>query len=174
MIIQCPACRKKYKYDERRFDGASVKKIRCPGCETVFEVKDPSARVDDTTTAVRSREMMAKVREQVAVELLNRKRISLAFISGPLAGQVVQLTQPVTVIGRSQGDILLDDPECSRRHAEIAITADGIYLRDLKSTNGTFMEGIRVQEVKLQSQDEFSIGACTMMLIVRDAEGPEA
>jgi pSer/pThr/pTyr-binding forkhead associated (FHA) protein len=42
------------------------------------------------------------------------------------------------VIGR-QGDIVLDDPSVSRKHASISVSKNGIYLQDLNSTNGTFL-----------------------------------
>jgi hypothetical protein len=42
------------------------------------------------------------------------------------------------VIGR-QGDIVLDHPSVSRKHASIYVSKSGIYLQDLNSTNGTFL-----------------------------------
>jgi len=44
------------------------------------------------------------------------------------------------IIGRN-GDIRIDDPAVSRGHAEISFTEGNIYLRDLKSTNGTYLAG---------------------------------
>ena len=44
------------------------------------------------------------------------------------------------IIGRN-GDIRIDDPAVSRGHAEIRFTEGNIYLRDLKSTNGTYLAG---------------------------------
>jgi len=38
------------------------------------------------------------------------------------------------------------------------------------STNGTFMDGIRINEMKLNDKDEFSIGSVNIMLIIRDRE----
>lgn len=170
MIIQCPQCRKKYKYDKSRFNGEEKKKIKCPHCQTVFEIKNPDfkRKKASATTAVHRTEAVQDVMAKVARELLKQKRISMAFLSGELAGQVYEIRQPSVVIGRSDCDVVLDDPECSRRHAELTVRANGIYLKDLDSTNGTFMEGIRITEVKLKDKDEFTIGSVNIMLIIRD------
>lgn len=42
MIIQCTSCQARYHYDESRFGGASVKKIKCTKCTTVFEIRSPA------------------------------------------------------------------------------------------------------------------------------------
>ncbi|NOZ12923.1 MAG: FHA domain-containing protein [Acidobacteria bacterium] len=172
MIIQCPGCRKKYKYDEARFKGEETKKIKCPHCGTVFEITNPKNRKKkpDATTAVHSTKSIGDIQKEVAKELLRRKRISIAFLSGKLAGQVFEIRESPVTIGRSDCDIELDDPECSRKHAELSIQANGVYLKDLESTNGTFMDGIRITEVKLKDKDEFRIGSISMMLIIRDRE----
>ncbi len=172
MIIQCPGCRKKYKYDSARFHGEEKRKIKCPHCGTVFEVRNPklSRKKVETETAVRSTKVAGNLAKKVAEELLRRKRISLAFLSGELTGQVFEIRQQSVTIGRAGCDIELDDPECSRRHAELSIRADGVYLKDLGSTNGTFIEGLRINEIKLNDKDEFSIGNVNIMLIIRDRE----
>ncbi len=172
MIIQCPGCRKKYKYDEARFKGEKAKKIKCPHCGTVFEIVNPESKKKkpDATTAIHSTKSIGDIQEEVAKELLQRKRISLAFLSGELAGQVYEIRESSVIIGRSNCDIELDDPECSRKHAELTIQANGVHLKDLESTNGTFMDGIRITEVNLKDKDEFRIGSINMMLIIRDRE----
>jgi len=170
MIIQCPGCRKKYRYEKERFHGESLKKIKCPHCDTVFEIKNPDFKEKkaDATTAIHSDEVVHDALEKVALELLKQKRISMAFLSGEMAGQVYEIRQPLVILGRSDCTVVLDDPECSRQHAEVSVRANGVYLRDLGSTNGTFMDGIRISEVKLKDKDEFSIGSTNIMLIVRD------
>ncbi|RLE16800.1 MAG: hypothetical protein DRJ08_04920 [Acidobacteria bacterium] len=170
MIIQCPSCKKKYKYGKERFQGEEKKKIKCPHCGTVFEIKNPelNRKKAESTTAVHSTETVGNVMEKVARELLRQKRISMAFLSGELAGQVYEIRHSPVIIGRSECDVVLDDPECSRKHAELTVKANGVYLKDLNSTNGTFMDGIRINEVKLNDKDEFAIGSVTIMLIIRD------
>lgn len=42
MIITCPECDTKYRYDERRFDGEAVKKVKCTSCGFTFEAANPT------------------------------------------------------------------------------------------------------------------------------------
>ena len=41
MIITCPECDTKYRYDEARFGGAEVKQVKCTSCHHSFEVRNP-------------------------------------------------------------------------------------------------------------------------------------
>jgi hypothetical protein len=73
----------------------------------------------------------------------------------------------ITVLGRDDGaDIVLDDPGVSRRHCEVRITADGPHLvstiRDLGSTNGTFVSGERIRTRHLQDGDRVTLGRTTL------------
>jgi hypothetical protein len=64
------------------------------------------------------------------------------------------------VIGRSRGcDLCLRSPDASRRHAELVPTASGWLLRDLDSTNGTFVNGERAGERVLRPGDRIEIGS---------------
>lgn len=63
------------------------------------------------------------------------------------------------VLGRSRTcDLTLQSPDASRRHAEIVAVADGHVIRDLGSTNGTFVNGERIQERPLHTGDRIEIG----------------
>ena len=73
------------------------------------------------------------------------------------------LVGALTVIGRDAlADIVLDDPGISRRHSEVRVTNDGPHLvtsiRDLGSTNGTFVNGERITSVRLQDGDRLTVG----------------
>ncbi len=64
------------------------------------------------------------------------------------------------VIGRSPDvEVVLNDPNVSRQHAEVWRTADGVAVRDLQSTNGTFVNGHRISAVSLSPRDDVTIGA---------------
>ncbi|HHU10638.1 MAG TPA: DUF3662 domain-containing protein [Intrasporangiaceae bacterium] len=73
----------------------------------------------------------------------------------------------INVIGREDdSDIIFDDPGISRRHSEIRVTTDGPRLRatvrDLGSTNGTFVNGERVSSQRLEDGDRITIGRTTV------------
>jgi len=74
----------------------------------------------------------------------------------------------ITVLGRDNtADVILDDPGISRRHTEIRVTSDGPHLvasiRDLGSTNGTFVNGERITSQRLTEGDRVSVGRTTLI-----------
>ena len=83
----------------------------------------------------------------------------LEFIHGPLAGQVMQLTEEVTTLGSVAGNtVVLADPAVSRKHAGIR-HVDGKYeLADLGSTNGIYVNGHKVPTRTLESGDVVRVG----------------
>ena len=73
------------------------------------------------------------------------------------------------VIGRSRTcDLTLASPDASRRHAEIVTLASGYLVRDLGSTNGTWVNGERIEERPLRSGDRIEIGGDLMTFCVVD------
>jgi hypothetical protein len=75
-----------------------------------------------------------------------------------------QLTEPVTVIGRSRRcDIVLTDPNVSRQHAEVRRQDDGFMLMDLGSTNGTRVNRRDVKQVVLQHGDRIELGTTELL-----------
>ena len=67
------------------------------------------------------------------------------------------------IVGRSRTcGLALPGADASRRHAEILGTGKGFRLRDLGSTNGTFVNGERVEEVELRPGDRIQIGGGTI------------
>ena len=78
-------------------------------------------------------------------------------------GHAYPLLGAVTVVGRGDdADVVIDDPGVSRRHVEIRVTTDGphliAHLRDLGSTNGTFIDGSRVTGAELRDGNSITLG----------------
>jgi len=89
------------------------------------------------------------------------RRAQLTVISGPNTGRAHLLHEGETLLGRGkEAHIALDDAGTSRLHARVILTEDGRYLlEDMKSRNGTFANGARVEGVKeLASGDRIHIG----------------
>jgi len=85
----------------------------------------------------------------------------LRGISGPASGLQVELdTRLVTSVGRNANCTFpfVSDRFLSGRHFEIAVSGEQLFLRDLGSSNGTFVNGIRVQEHQLQTGECFTAG----------------
>ncbi len=87
-------------------------------------------------------------------------------ISGPLAGQMFKLDEPCIELGRSAtAQIRLDDDGVSRNHARVvAQDHDGaLVIEDAGSTNGTFVNGSKVQSKVLVDGDRIQIGATSLL-----------
>jgi hypothetical protein len=65
---------------------------------------------------------------------------------------------PISIGRRPECNIVLADPNVSRTHAEIRAQGDGFLLTDLGSTNGTKINGVRVEQRLLADGDELTFG----------------
>jgi diguanylate cyclase (GGDEF)-like protein len=94
----------------------------------------------------------------------DRDRAYLIVLAGASVGEMYKIAKEKTVIGRgNQADIHVVDDGISRRHAEIVHDKDGIYVRDLGSTNGTFCNGERVSDHQLKDGDKIQVGSTTIL-----------
>jgi two-component system cell cycle response regulator len=92
------------------------------------------------------------------------KRPYLVIIGGAHLGQIHKLGRTPAIIGRSQdADIMIADDGISREHIEIMGEHARVTVRDLGSTNGTFHNGHKVDEVELVDGDKISIGSTTIL-----------
>jgi pSer/pThr/pTyr-binding forkhead associated (FHA) protein len=83
-------------------------------------------------------------------------------------GDHYPLLAAITILGRDNtADIILDDPGISRQHTEIRVTSDGPHLvtniRDLGSTNGTFVNGERITSQRLADGDRVNVGRTVLI-----------
>ncbi len=89
----------------------------------------------------------------------------LRALDGPMQGQIIHLPQGELVAGRECPDLNLSfDTSASRRHAVFVTSPSAVLVRDLGSTNGTIVNGARVQEMTLRPGDTVKIGQTTFRL----------
>ena len=75
-------------------------------------------------------------------------------------GRTHELTKPRVVLGRSREcDIRVSDVNVSRRHSEVRNQGDDYWIADLGSTNGTTVNGKRVERARLQDGDRITLGS---------------
>ncbi|MDR2850008.1 MAG: FHA domain-containing protein [Verrucomicrobiota bacterium] len=90
---------------------------------------------------------------------------SLSILDGALKGQRFTLEQPVTRIGRREGnDWVLPDNSISGSHCEVEKTSSGFVIRDLGSTNGTKVNGDPTKEKALFRNDIILLGEVPAMI----------
>jgi len=96
---------------------------------------------------------------------------SLFVIRGRDQGTRFQLEDSIHTVGRTQGSsIRLHDTEVSREHAELVRKGEGYLLRDLGSSNGTFVNGQPATERELVSGDQVQFGR-SLVLFTGVVEG---
>src|SRR4029079_7573905 len=84
----------------------------------------------------------------------------------------VQLTKDRTTLGRRPyNDIVIDNLAVSGEHAVLQMTGSEVYLEDLNSTNGTYVNGKAVKKQLLQNSDTVEIGKYKIKYI-NEAAGP--
>ena len=89
----------------------------------------------------------------------------LVVRSGDLTGARFTLSKPITRIGRCpDSDILFDDITVSRSHAEVFISEGGLFVRDLGSLNGTYVNRVIIEKASLVHGDELQVGKFHMIL----------
>jgi two-component system cell cycle response regulator len=90
----------------------------------------------------------------------------LVMIVGSEIGKRIPLEQPNLVLGRSSSaNVHLDIDNVSRNHATIERTKHGWVLKDLDSTNGTFVNDLVVRERMLRDGDQIRIGRATLKFL---------
>lgn len=100
-------------------------------------------------------------------------QVNLRVLAGPYKDRIFNFTQPDTfLIGRTDDShlCLTQDKFFSRHHCLLEITPPHCFLRDLGSTNGTFVNGKRVAEANLKSGDQIQGGETVLLVEVTATE----
>lgn len=83
----------------------------------------------------------------------------LLVLNGPLAGQSYELKVDKTTVGRLEDNTFqIADPSVSSHHCEIHLQADGLLIKDLNSTNGSFINGEKITEAVLKPGQTLRLG----------------
>ena len=78
------------------------------------------------------------------------------------------------VLGRAEdAGYVLDDTAASRLHLEVYNKGDEFFVRDLDSTNGTYVNGERIRERRLKKGDEIQVGQTILQFRTQELEAPE-
>src|SRR4051812_5730351 len=85
-------------------------------------------------------------------------RFRLVVLSGDLRGEVRTVLTDAVVGRGSACDIFTADAKLSRRHARFFVENDALYIEDLASSNGTLVNGQRVERVRLAAGDVVAVG----------------
>jgi two-component system cell cycle response regulator len=100
-----------------------------------------------------------------AIKVANRRdRAHLIVLAGGSLGQMFRVDKMETVIGRAaDASIRLDDDGVSRRHARVVQHKNEVWIEDLESANGTFVNEDRVTRQLLRDGDKIQMGSTTIL-----------
>ena len=131
---------------------------------------DDTARFSDDLIAKNSPVLSDE--EAVAISALPPNSALLISHRGPGAGSRFLLDQDLTIAGRHpEADIFLDDVTVSRKHVQISRKGTAFQLEDLGSMNGTYVDGDRVDAIKLEDGAEVLIGKFRLTFYSSKKEG---
>ena len=92
--------------------------------------------------------------------------VEVHVVGGPDSGAVLRLPPGRHRVGRAaEAGIRIEDPGLSRVHAELEVGAGGVRVRDLRSTNGTWLEGVRIEGTprELPRHARLRLGSSTLL-----------
>jgi pSer/pThr/pTyr-binding forkhead associated (FHA) protein len=158
MTIRCTGCGHEIQEDElpRLSDAA---RVLCPECGEPLTLPEMTIPLS-----------IAQVKGPADAAALDPdKKYALLILSGVETGRVVEIDKPLVTIGRAGCDVILDDPELSRRHARIRIRGAAGELEDMGSTNGTFVGDDRLEKaVDIENRSRFRVGGVELAFVVTD------
>lgn len=169
MIVTCSGCSRRYNFDVAKLAGRPSAKLRCPHCSTMISVAaaDPG---DQTTRLDQDANLLSKSTKvpQGDLSMPVERRLSLAVLQGKDSGRIFLVDKPRMILGRGEADIVLNDTEVSRQHAAIEVHGGRVVLKDLGSTNGIFVNDVKVSQSEIENRTEFRLGGTRLMLIMTD------
>ena len=99
------------------------------------------------------------------------KQTYILFLKGELLGQLISLKNGSTILGRNPDvEVPLEDSSVSREHLRITVSGEKAIIKDLGSTNGTYVNNNRITEYALKDGDKIQISPSTIFKFVLSDE----
>ena len=99
---------------------------------------------------------------------VNVRRCRLEVVAGADTGKAIELAQSSIQIGRQGADLNLGDAKVSGLHCELRLSPEGYRLRDLGSTNGTYVKGVRVIDAFIAPGSTIQLGKSAVAFLPLD------
>lgn len=177
----CPSCKSKMEAatDPR---GGGRRHYTCPRCEGEYVVparKPPGAPAEAAQAASPTAPPVGDVTlPGVSIagipggewKVPEELRFSLKVLEGSESGKVFEITHSRVTVGREEGEILLGDPLISRKHAAFEVYGSHhIVVKDLASTNGTYLNDRLIAYSKLNHGDRIRMGSTLLEAVIEIA-----
>lgn len=187
-VVSCPNCLSKFRV--REDVGGSARFIKCAACAHVFVVTPDMLREGRSASDEKTSEFLpelsfiesgsdekppekgeftalatADTPPPPAEESKKRGRQAVLVIAS--REEAMPLAKFQTTFGRRNADVTLDDPDVSRQHAVIERYDEKYLLKDLESTNGTYLNGQRIAVDFLNDGDVIRMGKTVIRFQLR-------
>jgi len=185
MSATCVVCKQRFSIPNAA-SGRTVL-LRCPHCGFIglwsqqqftiptYQEEQSLERLEgelpDAAAPTTAGEQTVAEQGDIDLPLPYKRTLWVKILTGPEQGGLKQFNKGRAVVGRQEADIALDDVKVSRKHAAIeAISRENIFVRDLASTNGTYLNGTRVQSKKLRNGDIIRVGQTELQFLWQDED----
>lgn len=105
-----------------------------------------------------------------ATGTLKERRFRVSVTSGPDAGTLLEFDGTVVIGTHPDAGLTLKDGTVSRYHVELTARPDGVRVKDLESTNGTYLGGTRIAEVIVEDEATISVGKTVLKVGMTEAD----
>lgn len=182
MKVACENCRTAYD-----IPGGGI--VGCPTCGHVNVPKSqraaPAVPLPEDEILDHGKTMMGALEGEMADETTAARKTvegrkmglppgqeaALVVLEGDGKDKRIPLTKTQTVLGRKGADILLNDPEASRRHCSVTFYGDLALVKDMNSANGTRINNRIVREGLLKPGDKLQIGMTVFQFTLKASGG---
>ncbi len=191
--LPCPSCDAPMRVNVPAIDDGSLMVVNCGACGSGFVSDTVSIRAGMVHAAASAAPEPAEPdRAQVASAATSEvspavagprpartvNTVCMRAVEGREEGAVYAFDRPTLTMGRGEVDIIINDLRSSRQHCEFSVRREldslGFYVRDLGSTNGTFVNETRIsQSTRLVAGDRVRVGT-TVLELVAPPEGVTA
>ncbi|MCP4679279.1 MAG: diguanylate cyclase [Deltaproteobacteria bacterium] len=128
--------------------------------ENHYRLSDKTMQIDRSTIA-----------EQMQRATSSSRKASFIILGGLDVGSVVKIEGMEATLGRDpNAEIVLRDDGISRHHAEVTRVGDTLVIRDLNSTNGTFVDGKKINQATISDGGKVLLGRRTVLKFVLQDE----
>ena len=143
-----------------------------PGDQTLTQATVVLDSIDDIVfvahgeagLSLRHGKTVSQIIEQLVSTSEEAAKACFIVMRGQQVGRMYQLAPGITLLGRADDvTISIDDTSVSRRHAAVHSSPVGYVITDLKSTNGLFVNGKRVERYVLRDGDRLQFGSSTVL-----------
>ena len=141
----------------------------CQKCGAFLGAAAPGAgEQQDTTVAYQVDDETGELKPVDLEEVTHEGATLVIRSGGGRSGEAFNVTGERMTIGRSpDAEVFLDDVTVSRNHALLVRRRDGLYVDDLGSLNGTYVNRRRIESHKLTSGDDLQIGKYKLTYLAR-------